>query len=203
MNFSWLRPSAITDLAQVVTNVRPALRSKLAVVNSRDEVCRFARSCGLFMIFDREGFFVLSHFSPLSRKILDVDCGDGNHTYALGRLLGYPTCCCRAAARVGDNGLDAWGAEIAARTFSGRFKAINPSGYIEGRALISHIPCSERCLQSLQMALSLASRLECAPNAYVAPRVFRYFHEIEYAFSGNKSIHTAGATIEHERTASE
>jgi hypothetical protein len=68
-------------------------------------------------------------------------------------MLGYPPCCSRAAARVGDEGIDCRHAAITRQRFHGRFRAIDPSGYLNGSSRISHVPCSHRCLPSLRLAL--------------------------------------------------
>lgn len=168
MNAEWLRPSAITDLAQLLTFVRPAIRTQILDLPN-DRIQRFAWQLGCFAACDLEGFVVLSRCQLLSRRILTLDRSLGDHTHALGRALGYPACCCRAAARIGDQGLDGWAREIGSRRFIGRFKAIDPTGYQKGKALISHVPCSERCLPSLSMALALKSRLIDGPPRCCGP----------------------------------
>src|SRR3546814_12102422 len=83
---------------------------------------------------------------------MSIDRERGNHTAHLGLMLGYPRCCARAAARVGESSLDTWAAGLTRRRFLGRFTAIQITGYRQGRALISHIPCSPNCLASLLLA---------------------------------------------------
>lgn len=163
MNVEWLRPSAITDLAQLVTFIRPAIRTQIPSL-AYEHAHRFAWQLGCFAASDSEGFVVFSRCQLLSRQILILDRSRGDHTYALGRAFGYPRCCCRAAACVGDEGLDRWAREVGSRRFIGRFKAIDPIGYQRGQSLISHVPCSERCLPSLSMALALKMRLADAPR---------------------------------------
>ena len=114
---------------------------------------------GLFPAIDGDGFLVLSKQAWLSRQVMAMDRSPGNHTYPLGRMLGYPRCCCLAAAAVGEENLDSWASEFNANGLFGRFKAIDPQGYPQGRALISHVPCSERCVPSLRMAEALLQRL--------------------------------------------
>lgn len=146
----WLPNSAITDVAQLLKAVRPAIR--LQVGKQNREVRRWARRLGLFASIDAEGYAALSRNPSLARRIMDLDRRPGRHTLALGTLLGYPVCCSRAAARVGDEGIDRRHEIISARRFHGRFSAIDPTGYAEGDALISHVPCSHRCIASLTLA---------------------------------------------------
>jgi hypothetical protein len=160
----WLKASARVDLAQLIFLIRPAIRTELYRSVSLDVVKRFAWSIGYFAVLDHEGFLVLSRSPALSRKILLLDRSAGDHTFMLGRVLGYPLCCSRAAALVGEHALDIWSDRIAAQEFRGNFNAIDPSGYHTGNALISHIPCSARCRSSLSMALDLKRRLNPAES---------------------------------------
>ena len=114
---------------------------------------RWARRHGLFSSTDGSGYVVLSPSGSTSRRAIDLDGRPGRHTLALGRMLGYPDCCSRAAARLGDEGIDALAASIGSRRFHGRFRAIDPSGYRQGRARLSHVPCSHRCPMSLKLAM--------------------------------------------------
>jgi hypothetical protein len=156
---SWLKPSASVDLAQLYFGIRPAMRTELQRPASDAAIQRWTRRFRLFPLLDKDRFLVISRSAALSRRVLALDRRPGDHTYALGLMLGYPRCCCRAAAQVGDEALDAWSETRSKNAFYGRFKAINPHGYRDGRALISHIPCSARCLASLQMADALLQRL--------------------------------------------
>jgi hypothetical protein len=151
----WLKPSATVDLSQLLFLIRPAMRTELRRPVAPEVVQRFAWSVRRFSALDQNGFLVLSKSPALSQRILSLDRAPDHHTFLLGRALGYPRCCCLAAARVGDRGLDVWAAEVGAQPFHGRFKAIDPRGYRDGHALISHVPCSARCLPSLAMALEL------------------------------------------------
>lgn len=151
----WLKPSAEVDILQVLAGLRPALRTELESPIAEEEFGRWRRRLGLFGIIDKDSFVVLAPRSELCRKIMSIDQASGNHTAHLGRLLGYPFCCVRAAARIGEPYLDAWAASLTKRGFLGEFVAIDISGYRQGQALISHIPCSPHCLASLMMAKSL------------------------------------------------
>jgi hypothetical protein len=149
---AWLKPSAAVDLTQLVASVRPAVRTELAQRMDDLTVRSWARYHGWFVAMDTEGFLVLSASPSLARRVLVIDRSPGNHTSMLGRVLGYPPCCCRAANRVGEHALDAWSISVSAMRFVGRFKLIDPRGYLRGRSFISHIPCSPWCLLSLRMA---------------------------------------------------
>lgn len=148
---SWLPPSAITDVMLVLRGFKPAAR--VSVGQRGSDLRRWARRQGLFTSVDADGFAAISRDPTRSRRVIDLDRRPGRHTLALGTMLGYPPCCSRAAARVGDEGIDRRHAAMATRRFHGRFRAIDPSDYTNGSSRISHVPCSTRCLSSLRMAL--------------------------------------------------
>jgi hypothetical protein len=147
----WLPPSAIIDITLVLHGEKPAARVSVGLRGG--ELRRWARRLGLFTSIDRDGFAAMSRNPVTARRVIDLDRRPGRHTLALGLMLGYPRCCCRVAARGGDEGIDRQHEVLATRQFYGRFRAIDPSGYSEGRSRISHVPCSPRCLPSLRMAL--------------------------------------------------
>lgn len=148
---SWLPASARTDLALLKADLKPAAR--LWVNVPLVEVRRWARRNGFFLSGDRDGFVVLSRQPAIARRVLELDRRPGKHTAALGKMLGYPVCCTRAAARGGDEGIDHRHDVIAARRFHGLFALINPKDYLEGRGLLSHVPCTHNCAASLVLAL--------------------------------------------------
>lgn len=142
--------SAATDLHLLMRGLKPAAR--LLVGDNRNEIRRWARRQGLFASTDRDGYAVLSRSGSAARRVLEIDRRPGPHAIALGRLLGYPECCARAAARVGEDGIDGFCEAIAARRFRGRFRPIDPGAYLSGGALISHVPCSHTCDASASLA---------------------------------------------------
>lgn len=151
----WLKPSARLDLALVLARTRPVLRTDLRAPADLNAITKFARRYGLFAAMDRDGFVALSRRPGLGRRLLAIDATPDEHVVLLGRLLGYPPCCCRAARRVGEGELDAWAAQP--RRHIGNFKLIDPVGYGDGDGLISHIPCSAACHASLKIARRLAA----------------------------------------------
>jgi len=147
----WLPPSAVIDVTLVLRGHKPAAR--ITVGPRGGDLRRWARRHGLFTSIDADGFAAISRNPATARRVIDLDRRPGRHTLALGTMLGYPPCCSRAAARVGDEGIDQLHAAMAKRRFHGRFRAINPSGYADGSARISHVPCSTCCQPSLRMAM--------------------------------------------------
>lgn len=147
----WLPLSAVTDVTLVLRGHKPAAR--VSVGRWGGELRRWARRHGLFTSLDADGFAAISRNPATARRVIDLDRRPGRHTLALGTMLGYPPCCSRAAARVGDESIDQLHAAMATRRYHGRFRAINPSGYADGISRLSHVPCSHSCLPSLRLAV--------------------------------------------------
>ena len=149
----WLKPSAKTDIEHVQAGIRRVLRTELLGAVPEATVRAWATHHGWFVRID--GAFV--SFSPtawLARRVIDIDRSTAAHAYLLGILLGYPACCCRAAARSGEQAIDAQAERLAKHRFVGLFRLTDPKDYVRGKANISHVPCSRRCIPSLGMALS-------------------------------------------------
>lgn len=159
----WLRPSAAVDVAQLWFGVRPAIRTELRSSVGAGIVFRWARRYKFFCALDEDQFLVLSRDSHLPRTLLAMDRSLGNHTYRFGMELGYPRCCCVKAAEVGESQLDEWASRWRVDLLRGVFRLIDPSDYVDGRALISHIPCSPRCQASLKMARMLLRAMKPLP----------------------------------------
>lgn len=157
----WLKPSARTDVAQLLAGIRPVMRSELAKPVQTSVLRNWARQHRCFVALDEDGFVAFSLRPGLGRRLLELDRAPGDHLKRLGVWLGYPSCCCRAADRGGESKLDDWAEEVAARKFIGRERMIDPSGYLRGHSLISHIPCSPRCCISVKMAARLVLSLRC------------------------------------------
>lgn len=155
----WMRPSAELDLQQLQCSIRPVMRSQVRCQLDHGEIRRWARLAGLFVVVDKDGFFSMSRSASLARRVLRIDVRPGEHTSALGRALGYPLCCCLAAARRKEEGLDQWAQAMSSRRFVGLFRLIDPNGYVAGSSNISHVPCSPCCSASLRMARALDSEV--------------------------------------------
>ncbi len=148
----WLKVTAGVDLSLVITGVRDVMRTDIASAVDTPTLKRFARSLGLYASIDADGFAAMARKPGLARRLLILDADPRQHTQRLGRMLGYPHCCSRAATRMGECNLDAWASRK--RRYIGRFRLIDHSRYEHGEALISHIPCSSACRPSLSIALA-------------------------------------------------
>jgi hypothetical protein len=159
--FPWrlFGPSAAVDLLRLYAGCTQAVRLRLTLDVDVACVLDWGRANALGVVVDEEQFVALASNFDHARHVLQVDAADRPHELALGVLLGYPLCCAQEIARVGENAIDPRAREIATWRFPGRWAAIDPAGYLAGRSLISHLPCSERCAPSLRHAGRALERL--------------------------------------------
>jgi hypothetical protein len=103
--------------------------------------------------FDEDGeFFCVARTTAAAARVLSVDRSPRPHTFELGRLLGYPPCCCYVAARYGEAELDDLDSRVGAWDFPFEYAVLDSGHYVDGHALISHIPCSVTCEPSRVLA---------------------------------------------------
>ena len=104
-------------------------------------------------ITNKHGFIYISYLNPL--KVMELDDSPNSYELELGRLFCYPSCCVTKIKLIKENQIDDFEIYIESNwKFEGDFKLICPFLYKEGKALISHIPCSTNCKKSLVIAKS-------------------------------------------------
>jgi hypothetical protein len=147
-----LPASATVDFLHLIACGKSAVRTQIQETNSLTKVAVWCEQYGFAFQADNEGYVCVARDAELARRILLVDQSGEPHEWKLGNLLGYPACCCDFVAAAGEANIDALAAEIATRTFVGRFRLTNPTGYLDGKSLLCHLPCSSQCWASLQIA---------------------------------------------------
>lgn len=118
--------------------------------------------CSEFNLFferSTDDFLYIASDQEILQKANALDHSYDPHEEKLGELLGYPACCCRKIAAVGEMQIDAFEDWLITQSFNGPFKLIRPHGYREGKAFISHVPCSTSCFDSLNLAKKVVSFL--------------------------------------------
>jgi len=121
-------------------------------MNGLTEVAAWCQQYGLVLQADSEGYICIASTAELADLVLLVDRSVEPHERQLGKLLGYPVCCCNFVAALGEANIDWLAPEIANWLFVGRFRRIDPTGYLKGKSLICHLPCSPQCRASLNLA---------------------------------------------------
>lgn len=147
-----LPASAIVDFLHFVACDKPAVRTRVQESDAETLVADWCWQYNFAFQIDSDGYFCVARDAETANLILSVDRSAEPHEKHLGILLGYPTCCCDFIATVGESNIDLLEKEIATWSFTGRFHRINPTGYLDGKALICHLPCSPNCLASLHLA---------------------------------------------------
>jgi hypothetical protein len=160
----WLYPSAVVDFMLLYSGAKPAVRVKLPEPNSADLLALWCRQSELDYTYDVEGFACVSAQPGVAHQVLQLDRLARPHEVDLGQALGYPLCCCQRVAQIGESQIDIYAREVAQWKFTGRYERINPAGYLNGLALLSHLPCSLNCNQSLVIA-EQARHFVCANAA--------------------------------------
>jgi len=153
LDLPWLdlRPSVRVDILGVLASGKPAIRIPLRDYPVTVEVMNVITAVGWSAARDHE-YLVAAPTSELARHILDVDRRPQPHALELGRLLGYPECCTRAAATAGEENIDAHAAQLGTACDRVGAPDLDPRGYAEGIALVPYVACSPRCPQAMRHA---------------------------------------------------
>lgn len=178
-----LPPSAAVDGLQMAAGIKPAIRTRLANPAAGDQVAGWSGRHGLACCLDDEGYVCVSVDRARAAVVLEVDRQSGPHADELGRLLGYPACCCEIVAREGEDRIDELAAEAARWRFEGDYRLIDPSSYLTGKSLICHVPCSPTCDRSLVLALAALDLVHVHRHS----EVFRRW-EFWLAFAGSRYL---------------
>lgn len=147
------------DLILLLIGMKPCLRTRVVKnfleKNAMESWCRKYTYDFLFV----GDFFYLSKDMNMLLLAAELDHSAVPHENQFGLLMGYPPCCIKKIAMVGECNIDHYEEGLINEIFEGQFNFINPSKYREGLAFISHVPCSTTCSYSLRIALQLANFL--------------------------------------------
>lgn len=148
-----LKPSDYVDFLLFLSHEKPCVRLGYNKTDVYQEMVRWCKAYNMSYVISNFGFMYISSFFILAHIAKIVDDSTISHTYLLGRILGYPACCSKQIAEVGESKIDEYEQEFVSNSkFPKPYHIINPTGYVEGYALISHIPCCATCKQSLRKA---------------------------------------------------
>lgn len=148
-----LPPSAYVDFLLFLSGVKPALRIFLNDSHQIEQILAWCNLTKHACIAQSDGYTYISCSEKATQHLQKIDNSLSPHEYALGIALGYPKCCCEAISLIGEEDIDKWENLFLQNShFSGRFKLLDTSEYSSGCALISHIPCSDKCEKSYNIA---------------------------------------------------
>ena len=155
--WSIVPPSFQVDLCLFLAGRKPAIRTRVKYQKKIQPFLNNILDFGWHPVHDKSGFLVISKDKDLSQTIIQVDQSPPPHAIQLGCLLGYPECCSKFIEYIGEDGIDKVAEGYKRTDFKGLFSFIDISSYLDGIALISHVPCSTKCQSSLNIALSVYS----------------------------------------------
>lgn len=148
-----LKDSDYVDLLLFLINQKPGVRLGKSSLELQNQMKNWAKKRNFGFIVNYDNYVYLGKTKLIARMIQLIDDSYFSHEFLLGRFLGYPTCCCKKVKFIGEKNIDLWENELCNTSiFKGKFRLINPSGYTQGKSLISHIPCSCNCEKSLTIA---------------------------------------------------
>lgn len=139
------------DWLLFIANLKPAVRIYLEPPE-QNILTKKLYFYGIPFSCDEEGYIAIANKKTIASHILNIDALPEPHARILGELLGYPICCCDFIERLGENYIDDISASYKRQVFLPYYRYIDPSCYLEGKALISHVPCSYTCDLSLKIA---------------------------------------------------
>lgn len=149
---STLPLSATVDIVQFLAGGKPAIRTHIRHPANPDNIMNWCQKFGFTFASDMDGFVCIACEESMPNLILSIDQSATPHEQELGLLLGYPSCCCSFVGSIGEGNIDACCEIMRYWHFVEPYSLINPSGYLQGEALICHLPCSQTCEASLKLA---------------------------------------------------
>ena len=154
-------PSVAVDLLSLVTSNRNAIRipfSKNDKINYLSLFKAWSIKNNLYYSHD-EYYFVISKVNNALTILLE-DSSENVHTQKFGGYMGYPHCCTEWMEDIGEQNIDFIESKLQnERKYADIWKLIDIQYYLEGKSLISHIPCSSMCVSSLRQSLLTLSNL--------------------------------------------
>lgn len=151
-----LKPSDYVDLLLFLAHEKPCLRLGYNQPDVYLEMITWCREHNLSYVVSQAGFMYISKYFVLAYIAKVIDDSTLSHTYIFGRILGYPSCCSKHIAMIGERNIDYFEKQFVSNSdFHPPYNIINPKGYIEGYSLISHIPCCTTCKKSLKKASNI------------------------------------------------
>jgi hypothetical protein len=145
---SLVPPSFWVDYASMIVNSkRNVIRTVLATNITPGNY--LIDKLGFFMSVDEENFAVIGYNLEVCENVMGLDQSIGGHEL-IGEYFGYPNCCMEQVSPMLDSEIDDFEQHIVATL---PLKSnINITNYMDGKALISHIPCGKNCTESIALA---------------------------------------------------
>ena len=148
-----LRPSDYVDFLLFLSSKKPVVRLGKNGEKVYSSVVAWCKTYNIRYYISAERYMYVSKRFLLPWITSVVDDLPVPHAILLGKLFGYPHCCTQKISQLGEDLIDEWElTEFADEDLVGDYRLIDPKLYRKGVALISHVPCSNKCDASLQIA---------------------------------------------------
>lgn len=154
----------MVDALHLAAGLKRVLRTKLSDLAGWCHVLDWCTTNNLVGTLDKDGYVVVGWTESVVHRAMSLDVSSQPHEMDFGTLLGYPACCCKAIAQVGEAAIDDYADRASKWPYDGEYALINPSQYTHGLALICHVPCSPNCRQSLILAKQALAFLKVNPK---------------------------------------
>jgi hypothetical protein len=173
-----LSPSSLVDALHLAAGTKQVLRTRLLDGANIGPVLGWYKTNGLEGMVDEDRFVVVGKHCEVVEQAIRIDRSPVPHEMTLGLLLGYPACCCGKVAEAGEAQIDRLADAASRWQFIGDYSLIDPSGYVDGEALICHVPCSSQCSPSLQLAYLTLALIHSEPRLATHGKVQRLLRRV-------------------------
>lgn len=147
--------SANIDIILMILGLKPAIRSKIKQPDNFKFIKDWCDEWSFSSYMDKDSYIYVARNASLVKQLIELDHLAQKREDKLGMLLGYPSCCCKKIAKIGEEHIDNYEQNLCQKNFKAFFRLINPQKYRKGTAFISHVPCSTTCFASLFIAQQL------------------------------------------------
>lgn len=148
-----LKPSDYIDFLLFLSNLKPCVRLGYNKFDVYNKMIIWCKRYDYYYVVSSEKFMYISKKKFINIFAMKVDNSLYKHSFILGLLFGYPSCCSKKIASIGENNIDAYETSLVSNSgFPNPYHITNPNGYIRGECLISHIPCCDHCKRTLLIA---------------------------------------------------
>lgn len=148
-----LKPSDYVDFLLFFLREKPCIRLGVNQNSVYQEMAQWCKENRLSYVISHGGLMYISKYKLLAWLANVVDDSMIDHAFLLGKILGYPMCCSKKVASIGERNIDEYEKTLVQNnSFHSPYHIINPQGYLCGYSLISHIPCCANCKKSLKKA---------------------------------------------------
>lgn len=158
--WEYISPTFQVDFCQLISGSKPAIRSRVTDRKALINLEEIAKSYNWDFALDEGEIFVMSTEKGISDTIIAVDNSYEPHEIELGTLLGYPACCSKLIASLGENEIDNYELEFNKKSKEGKYKLLDIESYMQGISLLSHVPCSQTCDTSFRLASNVKEYIE-------------------------------------------